>query len=196
MKKLLIGSLCLILPLLGYGDTIYKTTDPQGNVLFTDKPVKGAEEINTAPVQGYTAPAVPTTPPPAATGEPTAPVAKVPYDRFEIVEPTVDEAGGKVASVWSAPGTLTVSVAVNPSLQQGDTLEILLDGVATDSQDATSFTFNDLNPGEHTVSAQIVDANKQVMISAPALTVYIHRAAYNPQPVAVPSMGGGGGGMR
>ncbi len=152
---------------------IYQYENSAGETVFTDQPVEGAtvHEVESAPV----IPMEPVAPPEVLTaddlhqpepaepggqsGQTAAPVEPAPatsgttgvdYEHFQIVAP-VD---GEVASRMS--GSITIELAMQPALQSGDRLRVLIDGrpYVKDSAGKRHLV-NGLSPGEHVVTAQI-----------------------------------------
>ena len=154
---------------------IYKTVDKEGNVVFTDIPPKDesqAIEIDTR--NNYTPEPLPATAPVAA-GEVQAEDAEpgVSYDSLSIVTPTNDE------PVRENAGNINIAVAANPSVDtdSGHSLEILMDGVVQASGGRTNVSLTNVDRGTHTVTARIVDAEGNVLISADPITFHMLRAS-------------------
>ncbi|HET7650960.1 MAG TPA: DUF4124 domain-containing protein [Gammaproteobacteria bacterium] len=154
-----------------HADQVYKWVDAQGNVHYSDKPHPGAEKIKIAQPQSYSAPAEagssnetravqgdrrPTPPPPAET-----------HYTIAITSPA------QQSSVWNTR-SVTVSANVSPGLGPGDTVTFELDGKPLGPVAQTSVTFDDLDRGEHTVSATLNTADGQTIKAAP-VTFYLHQ---------------------
>lgn len=155
---------------LGMGtqaDQVYKWVDAQGNVHYSDKPHQGAQKIKVAPPQSYSASV-----PPAAGREGgnrrPQPVDKAVHYTLTIVSPKPEQTIRNTRSV-------TVSVQVSPGLGPGDHLSFQLDGQSRGPESATSVTFDDLDRGQHTVSATLTTASGQTIQAGP-VTFYLHQA--------------------
>lgn len=151
-------------------DPLYKWVDEQGNVHYSDKPQPGAKKLKlpqpstyTAPVPGDV-PAYPVTDQAAGAGGQNGHGA---YTRFEITSPPAN------GTVWNTT-SVTVSVTVEPGLQPGDKVTITLDGKVVETE-GLSATFDDLERGEHSVSANLRAADGTAMVAQP-ITFYIQRA--------------------
>ncbi len=183
MKKGILILLMLIFSGLVWAD-VYKTVDPSGNASFSDQASPNAEKVEVPPIQSYSAPAVTATAP-AAPG--TTAAVNTGYTRLEIVSPPLDPvpagqtpSGDAGASIWDNNGAVTVNVAVEPSLHQGDTLQIFLDGQMADaSQTVTSFNLTGILPGQHSVMAKIIDQGGNVAMSSAPLTLYLRMHTVN-----------------
>lgn len=153
---------------------VYQYKNSAGETVFTDQPVEGAtvHEVESVPV----IPMEPVAPPevltaddlhqpdpaetdgqseeqgaepaesPAATSEKTA----ADYDHFQVVEPVDGEVASRVS------GSITIELAIQPALQSGDRLRVLIDGQPY-VKDSTGrrHLVNGLSPGKHVITAQI-----------------------------------------
>jgi hypothetical protein len=156
---------------------IYRSVDSEGNVVFTDQPDANAEPLKL--------PAVPTySPPPAAaraTVKPNAEAEKAAaaYGRFAIESPEQGEA------LWENSGQVEVRLSLEPPLRNASGHRVLyyLDGKAEgDPVGALSKVFTNLDRGEHTVSATIVDADGQTVSSTGTVRFQLHRqSSLSPQ---------------
>jgi hypothetical protein len=161
----------LLIPSLGAADVLYKWVDAQGIVHYSDKPAPGATKIDV--------PKAPTfTPPQVAAPEglhregvhrgdasPQSPAATG-YTAITINSPQDQQ------TLWNVP-SVTVSVNVAPALRPGDNVTISLDGAAQ-TVNGTSATFNDVDRGQHTVTASVGGIN------ASPVTFYIQKTAKPP----------------
>ena len=114
---LLIIYFCLSLPILA--KDVYRTVDDQGNVVFSDTPVEGAEKIRVDEIQTIAPDEVPKfvyTPPPEVVET---------YSKLEIVSPENDSV------IQSDEGNVTVSAVLEPALnlRAGHYLVLYLDGI-------------------------------------------------------------------
>lgn len=168
---------------------VYQYTNDAGETVFTDEPVEGAtvHEVEDAPVIPMTPVDIPEprdparsetqsshgasdTPPDSAamSGSPssaqTGQEASEPpgYRHLAIVEP----ADGEVAS--RLQGSITVGLVMQPNLQGGDRVRILVDGEprVRDSS-GRRHLINGLAPGEHVLVAQIHRDGEVIKESAP-----------------------------
>lgn len=149
----------------GFGDTLYKWVDEQGNVHYSDKPHPGATRLHLPKPTTYAAPtaALPET---QNDSHPAPAPQQQGYSSFEIASPTPDQVFWNVQSV-------TVSLSLQPGLHQGDQVTVTLDDKTIGPGSATTVTFNDLDRGEHTVHAT-VSGPGGTMIAKP-VTFYIQR---------------------
>lgn len=171
--------LSIVLPLSA--QTIYRTTDAQGNVVFTDDPERGGQEVELAPVT-----VVPSrreariAPPPVGDGGATATPARpgqpfMPYDTFRLLAPSHEQA----IPVGHA-GNVLVELGIEPALREDHRVRLLLDGrVSQSGMHTTTFMLANLNPGEHVLQAELLDAGGEVRHRTSPVTIYVHRASVN-----------------
>ena len=102
--------LALLLPLGSMADTVYRTTDAQGNVVFTDTPPANdtpTDRVEIRPTN--TAPPPPVLTPPPATGDTSDVDAEVGSYTVTITVPTNE------TSFPMGPGNFSVSAEVSPA---------------------------------------------------------------------------------
>ena len=153
---LLLGS--VLLPCTSHATTLYKWTDENGVVHYSDQPHQGAEKIQVAKAQSYKAPPAPA---PRITAHSNQQAAAVRYDRVQITSPQ----DGDV--LVNTGGRVPVSIDVEPALAPGHQLWLTLDGQRIDGLGTGSdATLSDLDRGTHTLQLQIMDADGAVLASA------------------------------
>jgi hypothetical protein len=130
------------------GAEVYRWTDADGVVHFSDRPMAGAERIVVE-----AAPAVRVAPPPATGPRPGADTGYLPYRQVSIESPAQDEV------LWNIEGQLDVTVSVDPPLQAGHQLQLYLDGepVATLDPGSSQARLSEVFRGAHTLEAVVVD---------------------------------------
>ncbi|MFI4962997.1 MAG: DUF4124 domain-containing protein, partial [Legionellales bacterium] len=145
---------------------IYKWTDSQGNVHFSDTPHEGAQTITMPEPQGFSSPpAQPERMPPPLEA---APDKGHVYTKIAIIQPQNQE------TIRSSQGYIAVSVQVDPALMPGDALQLMFDGAALgDPQVNPLFQLNGIYRGSHTISVEILDANGHVLTSSNPITVFM-----------------------
>lgn len=168
MKKYCLGLWIIIAmsPLLAQSSQIYKWTDSSGSVHFSDKPHPGAEEIELPAVQTYSAPKMPAQPiPPTPIVEEEETTG---YEKLKIVQPE-DQ-----ATIRNPQGFVSVLVDMQPKLKRGDKLQLLYDGSpVAEPQISPVFALQNITRGSHTLSAQILNGNGNVLASTEPITIYM-----------------------
>jgi hypothetical protein len=141
---------------LGYADKVYKSVDAQGNVVFSDTPQPDAVEIELKALQSYSPPAASRQVQATAKKSKNLPMKKFEYSVLSIVSPPD---GG---TVWDNLGNITVAIGVQPQLDPGDKVRLLLDGnTVGESASQYEFLIEDVDRGEHQLEV------------APVLSIYI-----------------------
>lgn len=174
---------------------VYQYQNSAGETVFTDQPVEGAtvHEVESAPV----IPLEPVAPPEVLTaddlhqsapaeadgqsGQQAPESAESPpavsgktgaaYEHFQIVEPVDGEVASRVS------GSITIELAIQPALQSGDRLRVLIDGQPY-VKDSTGrrHLVNGLPSGEHLITAQI-RRDGEVVREAPTVRFRLITAA-------------------
>ena len=173
MTRLLLLALLLV-PLASVAQ-IYRTTDKQGNVVFTDKPPAGASSTEPVELQQTN-----TTPPPPQRPAPTpkpesaeeGPDA-VPFN-VGIVIPA-DE-----TSIPMGPGNFSVTAKVDPAPSGNQMLQLYIDGIPwSDPQQGLSWALTNVFRGEHNLTVAVLDSEGKHLASSPPIRVFVHRPSVN-----------------
>lgn len=182
-KAMLALAVGLTFSLAAQAQTIYRTTDAQGNVVFTDNPDRGGEEVELAPVTvvpatgevriGAEAPSLEGDEAAASPGQPF-----MPYDSFSIVSPNHEQ-----AFPVGAAGNIPVDLGIEPALREDHRVRLLVDGqVSQSAMHTDAFMVPNMNPGEHVLQAELLDAAGEVRHRTSPVTIYVLRANVNRQP--------------
>ena len=178
---------------LAAAQTIYRTTDAEGNVVFTDDPDRGGEKVELEPLtvvpsrDEARSAQPPTRAEPAAPNRAATPAAPfMPYDRFAIRAPANES-----TLPTGAAGNVTVELAIEPALREDHRVRLLLDGQISQSALHTdAFLLNNLPRGEHVLQAELLDAAGEVRHRSETVTLYVQRASiYLPQNPNNPTSG-------
>lgn len=153
---------------VAHADQVYKWVDAQGNVHYSDKPHPGAEKVKIAPPQSYSAPADSGSTSAAGGDRRRAGPAVPTKYTLSIVSPKPEQ------TIWNTR-SVSVSVGVSPGLSPGDTVTFELDGRHLGPLAGTSATFDDLDRGQHSVSAILTTAKGQVIKAGP-VTFFLRQA--------------------
>lgn len=146
---------------------IYKWTDSQGNVHFSDKPHQGAQEIELPEVQTYSPPPVPQA---NANNQENGEEETDSYESISITQPENE------ATLRNNQGLVNVSVELKPSLKTGDKLQMIFDGQKLGAAQTTpNFIINNVYRGSHTIAVQVVNADGKVLMTSDSITIFMHR---------------------
>jgi hypothetical protein len=148
---------------------VYKWTDADGVVHFSDQSAPGAERIltSTGATPGGAVPAPSSSAPPA---KPTPQASAVAFTQFAIVSPANEE-------TITGNQPVNVHLAVDPQLKPTQAITWYLNGNALSNQaaDATQFSLPDLPRGTYTIAATVVDQASGETKSAETVTFYVAR---------------------
>lgn len=151
-------------------ETGYRYVHPDGTVEFSDEPIPGGEEIKLreAPTIKFT-PAVPSGSKPSGQGSSTkkSPKAASAADGITITSPSNDQ------TLWYTTSGLTVSVAVSPPPEEGQVINVTMDGQLVASGTGGSFHIAEVYRGTHTLRATLVAEGGSVISSSPPVTFHM-----------------------
>ena len=174
MKRLAL-ILLLTLP-MAVSAQIYKTTDSQGNVAYTDKPSAAdsqTEEVNLQTTN--TAPPPPDIPRPAATAAtPGAEESEKTVYTIEIATPANE------TTIPMGPGNFLLSATLAPPLKGGGMLQLHMDGIPWgEPQIATSWGLTNVFRGAHDFTVSVLGADGVPLVSSAPVRVFIMRPSIN-----------------
>jgi hypothetical protein len=174
MPRLLLLVLLLI-PLTTVAQTVYRTTDAQGNVVFTDRPPANAtpeDRVDIRPTNTVRPPEVPAPPPvPEETAEVEAAVE--PY-RVAITNPANE------TSFPMGPGNFSVNANVNPALRDGYSLQLFFDGAPRgEPQQGATWDLTNVFRGRHDLTVGVIGPNGETITLSDPVTVFVFRPSTN-----------------
>ncbi|AFV00012.1 DUF4124 domain-containing protein [Simiduia agarivorans] len=152
---------------------VYKTTDENGRVIYTDRPTERAEEVELR--ETNRAPAFDT---PQRADNPTDNQAELPPYRVRITGPQ--------PGTTLTPGErdLVVNFEANRPLTPGLRFQLLSNGSPLGrSTTGNSITVPEIERGEHRLTVIIYDQNDRILAESGAMSIYVHRTvAPKPSP--------------
>ena len=172
-KAILYSLVTLSLMLANFAQaTIYKTTDEDGNTVFTDVRPENlpSEEVELRQIN-------PTRPGSVSRDWRRGSAFeqnKITYERVEITEPANN------ATIRNQQ-SFTVRIKTRPKIARGHRVRLLLDGkVVGKPQRKLIFTLKNVDRGTHSLTAEVIDSKKKVITSA-SNTVHVHRTIVRPK---------------
>lgn len=166
-SQLIVTLACLSLACYSIAE-VYRVVGEDGTIQYTDNPPAG--DPTTEPVD---LPSINTQPgiqiPKAAIKKATEEV----HTGYESVSISVPAQGTTIP-----PGqeSIPVQISLTPQLKDGDAIQLMFNGqpyVAPSS--STSYNIGSLIRGEHSIQAQIIDNNGNVIAQSTSVTVYVKR---------------------
>ncbi len=175
MRAVTATAILLLVPALAAGGEIYRSTDEQGNTLFTDEPPSD----DASPVTLDPLTTVPANEAPPQFRDPNEPEADesqqvAGYAEIEVSYPPADQA------VRHNGGMVPFRVGLQPegkSLEQGHRIEILLDGDVRGSGASQQISVSPVDRGTHTVVARVVDASGKPLVASSPIDFHLLRAS-------------------
>lgn len=176
--------LVLCLPMANAQD-IYRWVGPDGRTQYSDQPRPGAEKLT---IPEFSPPQPPRTAAAKSKSGAVDDSAAHAYKRLSIVKPAPREI------VHDNQGNVEVVLAVDPALhsRRGDRIQLLLDGHAQGEPTASiAQVLHDIERGEHTAAAQVVDQHGRVLIASEPVTflLYIASPLFHPPRPDTPHTG-------
>lgn len=154
---------------------VYKSINADGEVVYSDTRSKGSEVMNMPDLPTYSPP--PVIPSSASPSEEAAVETEV-YQDLVFLKP-VDG-----STVRDNQGVINAELKLTPALHNKlkHRVQFFLDGEAYGKPGySLRSTMNNVDRGEHTLTASVLDANGDTLISAAPVIVYLHRMTiYNP----------------
>jgi hypothetical protein len=153
---------------------VYKSTNADGEVIFSDQPSPGAEQVQLPELPTYSAPPLRT--PGRTSGAGQKPAAQSLYQSMVFTTPEDD------ATVRNNLGALSATVSLQPELNTrlGHRIQYYLDDVPQGTPvTTTSIGFTNLDRGSHRVSASVVDNQGNAIISSDTVIFHLHRESIN-----------------
>jgi hypothetical protein len=163
----------LALVAIGVHAELYKSVDEKGNVTYTDKGSTKSKPVQPPGLTSYAPPTRHTQPGAAPEGGAPALAAKVAtsYSRLAIARPASGTA------LRDAAGAIPVAVEVTPAVDTaaGHKLVILLDGKPAAQPQSLEFQLENVERGEHRITARVVDGKGKVLKESTPVVVQLHR---------------------
>lgn len=163
----------VIVSMASYAE-IYKWTDSQGNVHFSDKAHEGAEKIKIPDAPSYSSPSSnPAMEEPKSQLQDNADASHE-YKKIAISQPENE------ATIRNNQGYVAVAVQIEPDLIEGDELQLLFDGAPIgEPQKGLLFQINGIYRGSHRIAVQVQDEDGNVLLTSEPITIYMHRPRIN-----------------
>ncbi len=167
----LLATILLLLPLFASGQNIYRTTDENGNVVFTDRPADGSTTTEQVEIrQTNITPATPI----ETREEPQAAEPEEEDYSVNILSPDNE------TSFPMGPGNFSVSAEVSPGLRGGHALQLYVGGAPWGApQSSTGWDLTNVFRGAHDLTVAVVDSDGEQLAVSPPVRVFVHRPSVN-----------------
>lgn len=164
----LTAAICLAQAHTTIAQQVYKVTDADGNVTFTDTPPLSSDGT----VEEHSIHAPNTAKPTETTRAPAAPVEAEEPIRYDtqIVTPADN------ATIPMGPGNFSVQVSLSPRLEAGESLLLLMDGEPVGTPQRTpNWQLSNVYRGEHRLQVLRVDNEGAELGASDISTVFVMR---------------------
>ncbi len=168
MLKIILSLICVFISVSVTAETVYKKTNPDGSVVFTDKQSTDSEEVKVRKPTSFSPPRLPAL---------TLPTKKLsPSFNYEIS--ISQPANGSTVLNTS---DVIVSVSLQPALKSayGHRIRYKL-GIQSLTSDKASVTFKNVERGTHSIYVSIIDLKDEVV--SPVASVQFHMKRFFKRP--------------
>lgn len=164
----------------------YKSVDEQGNIVYSDTPTPGAEQLKPPPISTVEGRPVPAKEDIAEgdartdeqAGEEPAKKPPTRYTKFSFVQPKNDD------TIWDNTGAIPVSLQLEPPLdtENGHSIWVYVDGsaVVRKSQSLVQ-PLSGIDRGTHKIRAEVRDEKRKTLKRTQNITVHLKRASAIPR---------------
>jgi hypothetical protein len=166
-----IFSLLLLLAALPAAAQIYKYTDANGNTAYSNQPPNGskAETVELPPLNSINTQAPAPTPPPSPPGRNQPPANAAAYQTLALTDLPNDE------SLRANNGSFFVGVAIQPRLQPGHLLQLVIDGKPYGQpSNVPRLQVTELDRGQHMLAVSVLQ-NQETIQQSKAVTLTVQR---------------------
>jgi hypothetical protein len=165
----------LLLPLALAAQQIYRTTDEQGNVIFTDQPPAGSDSVERVELNPTNTAEPPTVTPLPAPDRPPQPAALEAVEYQVSIDRPDDE-----TTIAMGPGNFTVSARVEPPPAAGHSLQLQMDGEDLGPPQRSSiWELTNVFRGAHEITVSVVDKEGEMLTTSAPVRVYVLRPSSN-----------------
>jgi hypothetical protein len=164
----------------------YKSVDEQGNVIYSDTPTPGAEQLKPPPISSMESRPVPAreeaagadAKPGEQAGDEPAKKPPTRYTKFTIVQPNNDD------TIWDNSGAIPVSLQLEPPLdtENGHSIWVYVDGAAVVRKSQSLVQpLSNIDRGTHKIRAEVRDEKRKTLKRTQNITVHLKRASALPR---------------
>jgi len=169
---MLLAFILLCLPVTA--DSVYRTTDEQGNVVFTDAPPADGAAAEPVDVQRTNTTAPPPKPPPSSQAEGTKSKPETLTYTVTITQPANE------TSIPMGPGNFSVSVRVSPTLKKYESLQLFMNGEPRGLAQADMiWDLTNVFRGQQDITVGVINTDGETVAMSPPVRVFVHRPSVN-----------------
>lgn len=151
------------------GNTLYQWTDEDGQIHVSDQPEANAKPVQLPKLQTYQLRSSTTNINNNATESDTS-FQPQKYTAIHIITPKNQE------TIRDNSGNVSVNIQLAPKLFKNNQYQLFLDGKMYKKKQITSqFQLKNMDRGEHSLEAVIVNENNQILIRSAKIVFYLHQ---------------------
>jgi len=169
IKQLLLALLTLSIaaPVSSITSKIYVWRNETGELVYSDTPKHGAEEITTK--QGN-----------VIRSSIDVQVLDINTQKTDSTYQVIIEQPKHNATIRDNTGSIYISATIQPIFKHGLTVQLILDDKPyQQSQTSAMFSLRNIDRGEHQIKMQLLNEKGKVIALSEAITFYMHRASVN-----------------
>jgi hypothetical protein len=172
MSRLLL--LGLVLLSLSVTASVYRTTDEQGNVVFTDAPPADSGAAEAVDIQRTNTTAPPPKLPSSSLTDGRKSKPETTTYTVTITQPANE------TSIPMGPGNFSVSVRIYPPLKKYESLQLFMDGEPWGlAQAGMIWDLTNVFRGQHDITVGVINADGETLAMSPPVRVFVHRPSIN-----------------
>ncbi len=148
---------------------LYKTTQADGTVIYSDSPIQGSVPVNLSAVNNVVMPALNN----AASQKPLSSqnvikqASQIQY-QVTIISPLNEE------TLRNNAGDVTIKVNVTP--KGAGKLQLIIDNQAVKTQTSPVFELKEINRGMHLIEIKLLNNSGKILASSQSQVFYLHKA--------------------
>ncbi|HTT42835.1 MAG TPA: DUF4124 domain-containing protein [Steroidobacteraceae bacterium] len=144
---------------------VYKWTDENGVVHYSDQPHPDAQKVQLAPAQTYKSTHAPAAVP---APEPESAPAGPPYRNCSVAQPQDQQEFANLEQ-------LRIVIFTDPSLRPGDQIFVIMDGTQLGNAPGGQYLLNPVERGTHTLQALVKDGSGTMVCQTQGVTFSVHQ---------------------
>jgi hypothetical protein len=143
---------------------VYKWTDENGVVHYSDQPHPDAKKVDVAPAQTYKSTHAPAAVPAQEESAPEGP----PYKNCSVAQPQDQQEFANLEQ-------LRIVVFTDPGLRPGDQIFVIMDGQQLGNAPGGQYLLNPVERGTHTLQGVVKDGSGTPVCQTPGVTFSVHQ---------------------
>ncbi len=162
MNKFIFSLICLFVSVSAAAETVYKTTNPDGSVEFTDQNLKDSKEIKIPKTSTFSAPPLP----------PSSPKKPISTNNYKVV--IIEPSNDTVIIGNSNNFTVKVSVLVSPPLPSNLKFRYQIGDHFIDSR-SSAVSLDNIVRGTHILHVSVINLENEVVSAGTSATFHMKR---------------------